>query len=616
MILSEKFDYIFNQVLIIIKYVFKLTLVLTIIFKRNIYFINNTKQFIEIDNELRLNLYENDISFNEYKTKIKPIAFYYPEYNNISYLKFFNKNKKSAQLNYEELQQLIKKQTQLAKNHGIYGFAIYFDLLDLDYYHEVINNFIPNKLNFPFFLIWKNDKFKNINNTIIEELINNIQQYLISDNYIKINEKPILSISKPNMMFNTKDIISNIRKVAKKNKIEELFILNSFIDNSSENIFLTEFDDNIDFSKLDILENLMINQNILYYSGIIYNNLILSELNINFSFYRICYLNYKNFDDYSPEKFYIANNLIFQWENTYFSKNKGIIFVDSWNNYEYGNYLELDKNYGYSSINSFSKSLFNLSYKPNNYDLLYSNSSIAIQIHVYYEDLLMEIINKLNLIPLQYDLFFSTVTQEKKNFIEECLLNSTANYHEIQIFENKGRDVFPFLEQMKTKYKNYKYICHIHTKRSNHQSFLGTNWRNYMYSNLFGSKSIISEIIFDFENHKKLGFIFPETYYYLTKNVLGFNYVNFTWNQQNKKYMNFILKRMFGKIKIGPKLVFPAGNMFWAKTKAIYQIFNITFKYPKEYNQTNATIMHGIERIWLYLVKLNGYFYKTIFKHY
>ena len=228
----------------------------------------------------------------------------------------------------------------------------------------------------------------------------------------------------------------------------------------------------------------------------------------------------------------------------------------------------------------------------------------------------MEIINKLNLIPLQYDLFFSTVTQEKKNFIEECLLNSTANYHEIQIFENKGRDVFPFLEQMKTKYKNYKYICHIHTKRSNHQSLLGTNWRNYMYSNLFGSKSIISEIIFDFENHKKLGFIFPETYYYLKKNVLGFNYVNFTWNQQNKKYMNFILKRMFGKIKIGPKLVFPAGNMFWAKTKAIYQIFNITFKYPKEYNQTNATIMHGIERIWLYLVKLNGYFYKTIFKHY
>ena len=58
--------------------------------------------------------------------------------------------------------------------------------------------------------------------------------------------------------------------------------------------------------------------------------------------------------------------------------------------------------------------------------------------------------------------------------------------------------------------------------------------------------------------------------------------------------------------------------MFWAKVSAIHQIFRIRFKkkFPKELNQTNETIMHGIERIWLYLVKLNGYYYKTIFKQF
>ena len=56
--------------------------------------------------------------------------------------------------------------------------------------------------------------------------------------------------------------------------------------------------------------------------------------------------------------------------------------------------------------------------------------------------------------------------------------------------------------------------------------------------------------------------------------------------------------------------------MFWAKTKSIYQIFNIRLKYPKELGQTNETIMHAIERIWLYLVKLNGYYYKTLLKYY
>ena len=46
---------------------------------------------------------------------------------------------------------------------------------------------------------------------------------------------------------------------------------------------------------------------------------------------------------------------------------------------------------------------------------------------------------------------------------------------------------------------------------------------------------------------------------------------------------------------------FPAGNMFWAKIKAIFQIFLYDFSddFPDEDNQTNDTIMHGIERIWL-----------------
>ena len=616
MLSSESFDDIYNRGIFFIKYIFKISLVLYIIFKNSIDIILNPKEIIEIDNELRLNLYENDISFNEYKTQITPLAFYYPEYNNISYSKFFNTNKQLDQIYFDELKQLIEKQIILAKNHGIYGFAIYFDLFDINYFHEVLNNFISNKYNFPYFLIWKNDKLKNINNKTLENLINNIQQYLISDNYIKIMEKPVLSISEPNLFFNIKDIISNIQKKAKKNKIGELFLLYPFAGNFTDNIFLTEFDATYDFSQIDLFDHFTTNPNILYYSGIIYKNLILNQLNFNFSFYRSCYLNYKIFDDYRPEKFFIANNLIFQWENTYFNKNKGILFVDSWNNYKNGKYLELDPNYGYASINSFSKSLFHLPYKQNNYNVFNSNITIAIQVHVYYEDLLEKIIDKLNLIPFQYDLFFSTISQEKKKFIEKSLFNSNANYQEIQIFENKGRDILPFLEQMKTKYKNYKYICHIHTKKSNHQSLLGTNWRNYIYSNLFGSKNIISEIIFDFENNKKLGFIFPEIYYVLKKDVFEFNQVNFFLNQPNKKYMNLILGRIFGNYEVGKKLAFPAGNMFWAKTKAIYQIFNVRLRYPKELNQTNETIMHGIERIWLYLVKLNGYYYKTIFKHY
>ena len=122
----------------------------------------------------------------------------------------------------------------------------------------------------------------------------------------------------------------------------------------------------------------------------------------------------------------------------------------------------------------------------------------------------------------------------------------------------------------------------------------------------------------DFENYKYLGFIFPDVYYDIIKGIDNYDSTEFALHRPNIKYMNFILKNIFPGYKIGKKLVFPSGDMFWAKVHAIRQIFFINFKklFPKELNQTNETIMNGIERIWLYLVKLNGYFYKIIFKHY
>ena len=574
------------------------------------------KNFIEIDNEFKVNLYENDTSFIKYNTKLKPIAFYYPEYNNISYNKFVYGNESQNQHYNIELKKLIMKQTKLAENHGIYGFAIYFDLFKLNFYQEIINIFF-SEVNFPFFLIWKNDEIDNINIELIENLISNIKKYMVSNNYIKIKQKPILSISKPYKFPNIKYVMTNIRKIAEEKGVGKIFIIYPFTDDIKGKNFSSEFDATYDFSKVDLIEHTIIKPNILYYTGIIYQNLILNKFNFNFTFFRSCVLDYKSFKDYNPEKFYIANNLIFEWENLNYNKSEGIVFINSWNNYKEGKYLEPDEIYGYASINSFSKSIFNLPFQQNNLSLhIQQNFLIAIHVHVFYEDLLMEIMDKLSLMPFKYDLFISTISKEKKLFIEKCLLSLNSNNFEIRIFKNIGRDIFPFITQMKKKFKKYKYICHIHTKKSNHKSLLGANWRNYMYSNLFGNKNLISEIISDFEKNERLGFIFPEIYYDLIKDVYGFDNIDFSLNKPNKLYMNFILKKIDKKYKIGEKIDFPAGNMFWAKVKAIHQIFNIRIKFPKELNQTNETIMHGIERIWLYLVKLNGYYYKAILKHY
>ena len=195
-------------------------------------------------------------------------------------------------------------------------------------------------------------------------------------------------------------------------------------------------------------------------------------------------------------------------------------------------------------------------------------------------------------------------------FLEDYIKqNSKAYNYDIIIVENKGRDVLPLITQMKSKYKQYKYICHIHSKKSQTSPEIGYLWRNYLYNNLLGNINIISEILHEFEDNKKLGLIFPETFYGIIRQ-------SFILTNATKKWMNFLSSYLFPEHELGELINFPAGNMFWAKVKAIYQIFLYDFLeyFPTEDDQTNNTIMHGIERIWLYLVKFNHFRYKIIFK--
>ena len=262
-----------------------------------------------------------------------------------------------------------------------------------------------------------------------------------------------------------------------------------------------------------------------------------------------------------------------------------------------------------------SKAIFHLPFNGNNYNLenLKNQSKIAILVHILYEDLINEILNKTNNIPVKYDLFLSTDSTINATYINEIIkAKSLANFYEIKIYENKGRNIFPFFLQIKARIKNYKYICHLHTKKSTFPYFVD-EWRKYLYNNLLGNTIIISEIITDFENNDKLGFIFPETFH---KVMIEYK----TEITQKDKYF---IKHFLKKLKLNKSLrleeqeEFPIGNMFWAKTDSIHQIFYFNLEREIQLkNQLDANLIYGIERIWLYLVELNGYFYKKIFKHF
>ena len=143
MLFSENINYI-------IKYFSMFYIISKIIFYEYIHINKSKKNIIETDNILENNLYENDSSFTEYQTQLKPIAFYYPEYNNISYMKYFNISKRFNKPDETKLETLIKNQIRLAKNHKIHGFAINLDLINPGYLSKITMNIFSNKSRFPF----------------------------------------------------------------------------------------------------------------------------------------------------------------------------------------------------------------------------------------------------------------------------------------------------------------------------------------------------------------------------------------------------------------------------------------------------------------------------------
>ena len=103
------------------------------------------------------------------------------------------------------------------------------------------------------------------------------------------------------------------------------------------------------------------------------------------------------------------------------------------------------------------------------------------------------------------------------------------------------------------KWKNYIKFINIFAiyiqKNQKHYLDLGAKWSEYLYNNLFGIREIISNILYDFETFEKFGFIFPEVYYEIEIDVKEFDDINFHLHIKNKKFINYILLKLFSKFR-------------------------------------------------------------------
>jgi hypothetical protein len=232
-------------------YLKKINKIIIIFFVFSSFFLNKNNYY---DNKIALTIYENNIDFSNYSTDIKEIAIYLPNFYSFNDTYFYSyKNKlenvvpkykghhqpRVLDKNYIEnydLKMVLKKQIELAKSHGIYGFAIYYYWFSgKTIFDKPLNIIYKNENKFHYMLIWKNEKVVGENNELIleekyeendsEKFIKDIKKYLIDKLYIRKDEKPIIGIYNIKTIPNLKENILQIRQKAREFEIGEIFII-------------------------------------------------------------------------------------------------------------------------------------------------------------------------------------------------------------------------------------------------------------------------------------------------------------------------------------------------------------------------------------------------------
>ncbi len=312
---------------------------------------------------------------------------------------------------------------------------------------------------------------------------------------------------------------------------------------------------------------------------------------------------------YSLEIFYnwIKTECSFLRDN--FKENERFLFIDSFNNWDEYSHTAPEKKTGYAYLNTMYRAVFNKkiygkklsSYSQAMPEEMCSKAQICLQIHIFYLDLLENIVTEINKIPYAFDCYISTDSTDKAEYIRNYFKSHSNTVNVIvEIYDNKGRDVYPLIAQMSKYVTKYKFICHMHTKKSKIDIF-GDNWREYLFGSLFGSKENIENILKNLEMNKGLGIVFPKPFQNLENAI--------HWGL-NKELAENVLQKLDIDIKLPVNnIVFPVGNMFWARVDAVLPIFTNTLanNFPNEKGQADGTIAHAIERLWVYTAEYNGY---------
>ena len=288
--------------------------------------------------------------------------------------------------------EVMERQAALAKQYGIYGFCFYFYWFGGDKVLEKpLRLFLNSKIDLKFHLMWANENWSRLwdggNNEIILEqkkvdtsmadrFYRDILPYIKDERYEKIDNKPVFAIYRPNFFDPAlfRDFLSQLNLLARRDGFDGFYFLGtnyrSF--NEPEKYGLEgiiEFPphglwDIQDYPDADMF-NLKTSIGIIDLHKWIQNQSYID--NQTFRVFKGCFPHWDN----SPRKAYSYGSVflmdnddfynwltgIIHWTRKHHSLREQYVYINAWNEWGEGAYLEPDVRYGYASLNCVRKAL-------------------------------------------------------------------------------------------------------------------------------------------------------------------------------------------------------------------------------------------------------------------
>lgn len=520
-----------------------------------------------------------------------------------------------------------RRQVELAKLYGIGGFCFYFywfggkRLLE-----KPIENYLnDDALDLPFCLCWANEnwsrRWDGLDNDILisqhhsEEddlaFIKHISKYLKDSRYIRIDDKPLLLVYRPSLLPSAKETVRRWREWCRENGIGEIYLTCT---QSFDTIDPIEFgfDAAVEFPPNNTAPP-SITEDIPgcspAFAGQIYDWRVYPERSKNYQEppYTLFRGVNPSWDNTARKKengtiLYGSSPLGYQqWltnaiqdtVNRFPNHDQRLVFINAWNEWAEGAHLEPDQQYGYAYLEATRMAQIRTAYPAS-----MNTDALAIIIHVFYEDIYLDIMERLEGIKGVSFKLFVTTPREKSDDIDSILKSSGFEYHLLPV-DNHGRDVLPFLKIIQRVVdEGYAYILKIHTKKSKHRGD-GDIWRKDIYDKLLSKESMLKAII-GFKKDENLGLIGPAGH------IVS---MGFYWGS-NKRMVESFATRMGQTVESIKSLNFVAGNMFFARVDALLPLLNLAMSeddFEQEAGQVDGTLAHAIERLIPISAKAKSY---------